>query len=384
MIGKLFFCGLALYWILRILVTHFRVVQDRWTAFPDSYLETAPPVASVSACVPARNEAQVIARCVRSILAQDHPGLDQLVIVDDCSEDGTSARARTAARDDERLEVVVGAGPPPGWMGKSAACWRGQREARGDWLLFVDADVELHPRALSVALAAARQHDADMVSWLGQLKTASFWEHILMPFIGDLIALASPLSRVNDPERDDCIANGQFILIRRSAYDAVGGHEAIRESVIDDVSLGRAVKHHSSGDLRYVLLHSFGLMQVRMYDSLGAIWAGFSKNFFAAAKEQTGLLVVGSLYILVTSVLPFVALPLLLLAGATKTAGAAALAAASVLGFRLYLRRLIPSPGWSLLFHPVAALLTTGIILNSTLHGLGLRGPVEWKGRPVS
>ena len=381
---QLLLYGIAVYWLLRIAVTHLRILADRWTVFPQSYAEAPANNATVSVCIPARNESAVIAGCVRDVLAQDHPGLTQLILVDDCSDDGTSAAAKEASAADPRLKVVVGAGPPPGWMGKSAACWRAQQEARGEWLLFIDADVRLHPRALSVALAAAREYDADMLSWLGQLTTATFWEHTLMPFIGDFIALTAPLKKVNDRDADDCLANGQFILIRRSSYDAVGGHQAIRASVVDDVSLSRAVKHHPSGDLRYVLLHSFGLMRVRMYESLGEIWAGFSKNFYAAAGEKLGWMLVGMSFVLVTSVLPFVALPWLLLSGATESAGVAALAVACVLGLRLTSRRLIPAPGWSLLLHPVAAALTVAIMFNSTLQGLGLKRPTTWKGRPVS
>ena len=375
---------IALYWLIRIAVTGQRVRANEWVAKPDSYSDDPPVTAQVSACVPARNEEAVIANCVGDILAQEHSGLSELILVDDCSDDATSDRALAEAGNDPRLRIIEGDGPPPGWMGKSAACWRAQQEASGEWLLFVDADVRLHPRALSVALASAQHYGADMVSWLGQLTTKSFWEHVLMPFIGDFIALASPLKKVNDPAEDDCLANGQFILIRRSAYDRVGGHEAIRESVIDDVSLSRAVKHHESGELRYVLLHSFGLMDVRMYDSLSGVWAGFSKNFYAAAKQQTGWMLVGMGFILTTSVLPFVALACSTAWGEVEVARASALATASVLSFRFATKKLIPAPGWSLILHPVAALVTTAIMLNSTLQGLGLRRPARWKGRSVS
>ncbi|MEE2829339.1 MAG: glycosyltransferase family 2 protein [Myxococcota bacterium] len=375
---------IAGYWTLRIAVSHFRVLQDHWIVSTSSYSDTPAPSAEVSACVPARNEEAVIGSCVQSIRGQDHGGLRQLVLVDDCSSDKTSEQARKAARGDPRLQILVGAGPPDGWMGKSAACWRAQQEAQGEWLLFVDADVELHPRALSVALAAARQYGSDMVSWFGQLRTETFWEHVLMPFIGDFILLASPLKRVNDPLRDDCIANGQFILIRRSAYDAVDGHRAIRSSVIDDVSLSRSVKHDPSQELRYTLLHSLGLMKVRMYESFSEIWRGFAKNFFAAAQQKAGLLFGAVCFILITSVLPWLALPLLWLSGDSAGAAAAGLAVAATLSLRLYTLRFSPVPGWTLLFHPIAAVVTCGIMIDSTLRGLGLLGPVAWKGRPVS
>jgi len=380
----LLFLSITAYWLLRLTASHFRVLQDRWTASPESYRSIAALPTTVSVCIPARNEADVIATCVRSVLDQDSSSLVQVILVDDCSDDETSSVARRAAGGDSRFEVVVGAGPPKGWMGKSAACWRAQQEAHGEWLLFVDADVTLHPRALSVALGAAREHNSDMLSWFGQLKTKSFWEHVLMPFIGDFIALVSPLSKVNDPGCDDSIANGQFILIRRSAYDAVGGHKTIRSSVVDDVSLSRIVKHHKDTKLRYTLLHSLGLMEVRMYDSLAGIWSGFSKNFYAASKSQTGLMLIGIGLLLVGSALPFVAVPGLLLVGEDAAAGTAAFSVASILAFRIYIRQYIPAPGWSLLFHPVAAVITSAIMFNSTLQGLGILRPTEWKGRSVS
>ncbi len=370
---------LGAYWLIRIVVTRARFAARRFLLEPGEYGDE-PIDATVSVCIPARNEAAVIADCVRDVLAQDHPGLLELILVDDGSDDGTGDIARSAG--DDRLRVIRGEGPPPGWIGKSAAVWRAQQEARGDWLLFVDADVRLHPAALSTALRAARHHEAHMVSWFGQLDTRSFWEHVCMPFIGDLIAVFSPLSRVNDEALDDCIANGQFVLIERWAYDRVGGHEAIRESVIDDVSLGRAVKFHPpAGHLRHRMFQSRGLMQVRMYDSLGAIWAGFAKNFFAAGKQQTGWLLGLVLYLLLTSVLPALAAPWLLWRGDVTSAAFALAAVGWMLAFRYSTRSFTPAPWWSPWLQPLAALVTAGIVLHSVFIGRGWMKPVSWKGR---
>jgi glycosyltransferase involved in cell wall biosynthesis len=386
---------LAAYWMLRIAVQAARIRADRWPARPELYAEplTEPP--SVSICVPARDEATVIGTCVHALLRQDYPNLREVLVVDDRSSDGTAEAARIAASGDPRLRVLSGDGPPPGWKGKQAALWRAQQEARGDWLLFVDADVVLHPRALAVAVAAARRHGAQMLSWLGQLETRTFWEHVLMPFIGDLIALSAPLSRVNDPARDDCLANGQFILVSRAAYDLVGGHAAVsvRDSVVDDVSLARAAKFFNNDKdlqpIRYVLLHSAGLMRVRMYDSLVAIWNGFAKNFYAAAKRRAGWLAILVFYLFLTSILPWLAF--LRFAGPAgepgtdRVAAAAALAAvAATVAYRWSTRRYNPQPLWSALLHPLAALLTAGIVTDSVLRGLGLRKAVLWKGREVS
>ena len=382
MIWMILLIVVALYWGIRILAVHYRAGRGWWAATPDKYPEAPAAPPAVSICVPARNEASGIAACVRSLLGQDWPNIRELIVVDDRSDDGTAGHAIAAADGDPRLRVITGDGPPDGWMGKSAACWRAQQAAGGEWLLFVDADVVLHPRALSVAMGAARHHGAQMVSWLGQLVSGSFWERVVMPFIADLIAVFSPLASVNDPGRDDCLANGQFILISRQAYDDVGGHETICASVIDDVSLGREVKHNSLH--RYVLLQSLGLMRTRMYDSLGAIWRGFAKNFYAASKQQAGLLIVVVLYLLLTSVLPWIVFPWALAEGNGDLAAAAALGIAATLGYRMYTVRWNPTVSWALLLHPLAALVTAGIILDSVIRGKGWRKPVSWKGRPAA
>ena len=281
------------------------------------------------------------------------------------------------------MRRILGDGPPAGWKGKQAAVWKAQKEASGQWLLFVDADVRLHPRALTVALGEAQRREAVMVSWLGQLDTRSFWEHVLMPFIGDLIVLFTKPKWVNDPTRDDCLANGQFILIRRDAYDAVGGHEAVKDSVIDDVSLARAVKFHEPVGLPYVLLTSTGLMQVRMYEDLRGIWDGWTKNFFAAGKSSVPAMLFLAGYLLWTSVLPWVALPAALATGAHGTAAWAGGAIFATLVYRGAMLRVMPHPAWAALLHPLAAFVTAGIVLDSMLRGTGLRKPVKWKGRDV-
>ena len=379
---KILLILVALYWGIRILAVHFRAGRGWWAATPDHHPDAPEEPPPVSICVPARDEAAVIGDCVRGLLAQDYANIRELIVVDDRSSDGTADAAVAAADGDPRLRVIAGDGPPEGWMGKSAACWRAQQEAVGDWLLFVDADVALHPRALSVAMGAARHHGAQMVSWLGQLVSRSFWERVVMPFIADLIAVFSPLAKVNDPDCDDCLANGQFILISRQAYDDVGGHETIRASVIDDVSLGREVKHNSVH--RYVLLQSLGLMRTRMYDSLGAIWRGFAKNFYAASKQQAGWLVLVVVYLLITSVLPWVVFIWAAFAGNGDLAAAGALGIAATLGYRMYTLRWNPTLSWALLLHPLAALVTGGIILDSVMRGKGWRKPVSWKGRPAA
>lgn len=376
---------LTVYWLLRIVVTAVRIRKAEFAVDPTSH-PGAPSDARVTVCVPARNEADVIEGCVRSVLAQEWPKLD-FVLVDDASTDGTGDLAIGAADGDERLTVIQGQGPPDGWMGKAAACHRAQQDARGDWLLFVDADVQLHPRALAVAMAAAKERGSDMVSWIGGLQTESFGERLMLPFIADLLVISAPFAKVNDPLDDHTLANGQFILISRRAYDLVGGHEAIRTSVVDDVSLARAVKFHRHENgpeapaLRFTLLHAFDLMKVRMYTSMSEVWSGFAKNMFAASKRSVAVMGIGMTYVLLTSVLPFALLATFAATGVEMTD--AAVTVTAILAFRLYTRRFQPVPPPYVLLHPLSAALTVGIMIDSTLRGLGVLAPVRWKGRPV-
>jgi glycosyltransferase involved in cell wall biosynthesis len=366
----------ACYWFLRVLVTMARLRARPWTLGPGDDAGIARDVASVSVCVPARNEEKAIGACVRSILHQDLPfpkeRLD-LIVLDDRSEDATADAALAAGAGDARLRVLPGTGPPPGWFGKHHALWEATRWAKGEWLLFVDADVVLHPRALAVALAFARERDLHMLSWLGSLDCRTFWERVALPFVGDIIYLSAPANAVNDPRSDQCLANGQFILIRRDVYDAVGGHEAIRNSVVDDVSLSRLVKFHPGQPWRYRLVYAHELMSVRMYDSLQAIWRGFTKNFYAGAQGRGGLLLLTVGYILLTSVFPWLSLGI----GHPAAVPAVLL---TVL-FRSLVRRLNPIPWPYVLLHPLGAVVTVGIILDSLLQGWGIRQRVGWKGR---
>lgn len=373
----------AVYWAIRIPVAVVRARGNAWYVTPDDAPESIDDPPTISVCIPARNEERVLGAALADVLAQDYPAITEVIVVDDASEDGTASVIEQAMRSDDRVRMLKGEGPPPGWKGKQAAVWRAQAEATGDWLLFVDADVRLHPSAVRVAMDQARTRGAVMLSWLGQLTTKTFWEHVLMPFIGDLIVLFTKPKFVNDASRDDCLANGQFILIRRDAYDAVGGHEAVKDSVIDDVSLARTVKFHEPvGSLRYVLLLSQGLMSVRMYEDLAGIQAGFGKNFFAAGKGNVVAMFFLCVYLLWMGVLPWVALPILV-AISHPAAFWAANAVLLTLIFRLAMRRFMPHPVWAVYLHPVAALLTAGIVADSTLRGIGLRKPTKWKGRDV-
>ena len=211
------------------------------------------PAIDVRVVIPARDEAEVIAGCVASVVGQ----ATEVVVVDDGSTDGTGLLAARAGAVVVRLDDE----PPPGWMGKPRACLAGAVGATTEWLAFVDADVVLHPSALATMAAATT---ATSTSIVGGLDCRTFWERLLLPELGLALAQAG---------FPDDFASGQCLLVRRDAYEAVGGHghPAVRGSVVDDRDLARALGGH---DPRLAPK----LMKARMYRDFGGIRNGLVKN----------------------------------------------------------------------------------------------------------
>jgi len=218
---------------------------------------------TVCVVIAARNESEGMASCLRNVLSQDYPELSVLV-VDDRSEDATYEIAKGFARSDPRVRVKRIKDLPLGWMGKSHALWRGTRGLDTDWLLFTDVDCTLKPQAVSTAIEEARNRNVQFLSlWPGQ-AAGGFWEHAVIPLCGGIIALWFGSRRVNNPDCALAFANGQFLLIEREAYERIGGHEAVRSSMIEDILLADHAKR--SGVACWVA-GGRDLVSVRMYDN---------------------------------------------------------------------------------------------------------------------
>ena len=373
------------YWWVHLLATAGRALKRRWLLMPDTYpAPDTEDVPAVSVLIPARDEAATLGDCLRCALDQDHP-VHEILVLDDSSTDGTGDIVDEIATDQPIVQHLHGAPLPDGWMGKSHALYQAATRATGEWLLFIDADVKLAPQALRQAIGMARADGCDMLSWFAQFELKSFWERSMMPFIADFIVLFSPLDKVNDPASDHCIANGQFILIRREVYDKVGGHAAIRSSVIDDVSLARAVKF---GGWKYRMAFALGLMKTRMYSSLGQIWNGFAKNFYAATKHNPNLGLAAIGYLLLTAIAPALLLPWALanmVAGQLDSFEVLALTAmAGMVAYRTLTHRIDPGFPWlHTLLHPLQGALFIGIIMDSMARHRGWRR-TTWKDRTVA
>ncbi len=243
----------------------------------------AQPAARVSILVPAKDEAAGIGRCLEGLLAQDHPNFDVLVI-DDRSADATAEIVRARAAADPRVQLLSVLDLPAGWTGKTHALHLGQQQAQGAWLLFVDADTVPHPHCVSAAVRAAEDAGADLFTVLPGIEVGSFWEGVVQPFIGVTLAFLYPPTAVNDPgNARAAFANGQFILIRRSAYDRIGGHEGVRDKFVEDIHLGRRTR---AAGLSLRLALSPDLLRVRMYSSLAGIVKGWSRILYAAEEPS--------------------------------------------------------------------------------------------------
>jgi len=229
----------------------------------------------VSAIIPARNEEASIARSVESVAAQAE--IDEVIVVDDQSTDRTAAVLNELAPRIAKLKVLQAGELPPGWTGKNHAVSLGAAVAKGDWLLFTDADTCHLPGAMTRALADAAEHTAVMVSYSPEQEMETWWERALIPFVYCRLAAKFSFDRVNDPSLPDAAANGQFILVRRESYEKLGGHQAVRGEILEDVALARRVKAAKCG---IYFTAPAGVVRTRMYRSFGAMWEGWTKNLF--------------------------------------------------------------------------------------------------------
>ena len=268
-------------WILVPLATIWRIRHSR--ELSDDTASVSPGSPLVSVVVPARDERRNIASCVQSILAGRYRNTE-VVVVDDRSTDGTADVVRGIARGDERLTLIENPPLPDGWFGKPWACATGATSARGDFICFTDADARHGPDLVARAVNAMNARRLDMLSVAGHQELGSFWERVVQPHVFWMIASRyGGTETVNRSKRaKDKIANGQCIFVRRSAYASIGGHEAVRDQVAEDVALAQRL---FAAGKRTELILGRDELTTRMYTSLREIMAGWRKNIFAGGRE---------------------------------------------------------------------------------------------------
>ena len=340
----------------------------------------------ITVCIPARNEERNIRACVEAVLAQDYPNFE-VIVLDDCSTDSTPMILADLASRESRLRPIHGSDLPKGWAGKPHALHQASAAARGEWLCFIDADTFISPMTLSSCYVEAIETQADLFTIMTFQVMGSFWEKVVMPLVMTGLSAGFSPRKVNDPSRKDAIANGQFILIKRRVYDAIGGHESIKDSIVEDKAIAEQVKWNG---YRLIVADGMQMARTRMYTSLPEMWEGWTKNIYLGLRDQPSLIALGIfgafLSVIVSLVLP--AWPLVgifwYFNNGNWMAMTAIVESFLLWGYLLYARALIAekmsiSP-WYALTTPLSAAMFGAMMFVSTWKVLSRQG-VTWKGR---
>ncbi len=299
--------------ILLSLLVFLGILLRNLIDLPSMPLHSSGTEALVSVLVPARNEALNIERCVRSLLQQNY-GAYEILVLDDGSTDATPELLRSLAGESAgRLRILKGMPLPDGWHGKTWACHQLGRQAKGELLLFTDADTMHQPDSLRRSVGALQSSGADMLSLTPLQELGSFWEKLVVPMVYFILMCYLPLRLVRTSRNPAfSFANGQFILFRKGMYDGINGHAAVKGNIVEDVWLCMAVK--KAGGI-VAAFNGRDTVSCRMYRNSREVWEGFSKNLFAALGYKTAALFA---MIVVTVIIYIV--PYLFLARALSTA----------------------------------------------------------------
>jgi glycosyltransferase involved in cell wall biosynthesis len=343
---------------------------------PRNMKSSAQNAMSVSAIVPARNEEAVIGACVASLAQQSE--IAEILVVDDQSTDQTAAIVQRQMKSVPKLRMLQTAELPAGWVGKNHAVWLGAREAKGQWLLFTDADAVHSADSAVRALAMATEQNAVMVSVSPEQMMETWYEKALIPYIYCRLARNFSFDKINDPATSAAAANGQFLFVRKDVYEAIGGHASVANQVLEDVALAKRVK---GAGYRIWFGGGKGIVRVRMYRTFSAMWQGWKKNLYLL-MGGTRAAVAGEI---ARALLPILFTGILAILFGLWSASTLAVLGVLIFGvvfislaYGVELRRNEFSPSLAVYSIP-ACLLFAGVLGASYLSYR--RGKLEWKGR---
>jgi chlorobactene glucosyltransferase len=375
----------SILFIFALLIVYW-LHNQAWLQIGTPPVEPPDAGALVSIIVPARNEERNIRRCVEALLAQDYPNFEVLVL-EDRSTDNTAGILVSLSTPEPRLIILAGAELPKGWAGKPHALYQAAENAKGEWLLFIDADTFLAPNALSASLASARRTGADLYTVMTEQILGSFWEKTVLPLVMTALSVGFSPSRVNDPNTRDAIANGQYILIKRSVYDAIGGHKKLHNLIVEDKAISEQVKWNG---YRLIVADGRGVARTRMYTSLSQMWEGWTKNIYLGLSDRPGLLLLGVfgafIALMAALFMPlWTAFGLIWLAEGGGWLALAVIAEsllvwAEILYYRGKIARQMGISAWYALTTPLGAGVFAAMMFTSAWKVLSGQG-VTWKGR---
>ncbi len=390
MIVPLWAVWLGVFFVLAVLIAVLRggclLVKNlrelpRMDEVAANIMPNSAPLLSV--IVPAKDEEDYIAKCVRSILDSDYPNL-QLVVVNDRSRDRTDEIAAQIARGDSRVQVLSIHRLPDGWTGKTHALFQGTRKASADFFLFTDADTVMHPQIFSRAMSLVLYNDLAMLSLLPGFVELGYIEKMMHPHLALGFSSICPLGEVNDPNKEAALASGSFIMIRRDAYEQVGTWERFKEEITEDIALSKAIKAHG---LKLLVAVAHDYVRTRPFLDIQAMrrfwqrtfYGGFEKNL---AKISRLILNYGSLGVVVPLLMALSigalcagqgSLPIHLLLVVS-----AATMAATIAGYTIFVRTM--QAHWAYgLTAPVGLLAAAWVAANTVLAVLKDQG-IRWRG----
>lgn len=350
--------------------------------------------ASIAAIIPARNEEQNIGRCLQGLLAQQTPPeIRSIVVIDDRSTDATGRIVRDIAQRNPDVKMIEGKPLEAGWVGKPHALWQGAEAAKAifndldenQWLCFTDADTAAEPALLRTAISVAQDRNLDLLSLQPEQELIGPWERLIMPCGFFLVAFTHDVRQANDPNDPNAHANGQFMLIRRQRYEAVGGYEKLRSEVWEDSAMARLVKASGGG---VGVMGTKNLIHARMYRDFGSLWYGLSRQAAALLGSAMGCIIAAFSALIIACaslLLPIASVVMLFEHGAdAMTLGAAACGFAgslALLGTHLGAARYFKIPMWYGALFPLGYLMGAGIAIHAATSRM--RNTVVWKGRVV-
>jgi chlorobactene glucosyltransferase len=353
-----------------------------------SDVQAAGPEPFISILIPARNEQQNIAACVRSLIAQDYRSFE-IIVLDDQSSDNTAIIVQEiiqelSARQSTRLQLLKGTQLPAGWIGKSHACQQLANSAHGDYLLFTDADTLHDARMLQTVIQQMQLLNVKLLTAQPEEITHSLGERLILPVLNFTVFTLLPLALIyRRPEPSLSMGNGQLLCFERTLYDDLGGHASVKDHILEDVLLARKVKEAGQ---KMIYVDAFEMIQCRMYHSWQEVWRGFSKNFFAFCHYSLFF----ALSVVILNLLFFVAPPLLLIGAIVWTLPTTVFLLALscyllAVGMRILLAyRFIHTQRLLMillsLLHPISIALECLILANSIRWRYRKAG-TEWKGR---
>lgn len=327
----------------------------------------------VSVLIPARNEEKNIATCLDHLLAQDYDSFE-IIVLDDQSDDRTAAIVSGYARDHAHVILINGQTLPAGWTGKNWACQQLAQVAGGDIIIFTDADTEHGPAAIRNSLGWMQKYQVDMLSAFPQQITKTFSEKLIVPVIDFFVYGLLPLwTTYFIKSAAFAAANGQWIVFKKTVYEQIGGHQSVKNEIVEDVELNRLAKRQG---FKTMTLAGTKAVFCRMYHSAAEVWHGFSKNFYGLTGHQVSIFFLIELALLSCCVLPYVLWPFYPQSALLSIILLLNMVIRAVLAVRFKHPLFI-----SVLLHPLAILYAAIIGINSfyQFHW----GHFQWKDRTI-